>query len=739
MTGGLLQIISSGKQDVFLTFKPEITFFKRIYRHHTNFSIELIEILSEQQIDYNNIISFIINIGDAIYRCYLEIELPVLNFTDNYITNSIYNEKKQYDINNLMKLYNITNANYTNLKNYVDIEMELYRNLYNSLQIDNITINYLKDMVYNFNYEKKSLKDIYISQLDSFIYTQINMSNYILSLDKFLVNDTIISNTNSISKNTILNKLDEIYNSMIYYLNQYNNTLNETNKKINDINETKIDFNYSQFLGHVFFEYFTLEIGGQEIIKYSNDVLHINQLHKIKEEFMSNYLEMIGHTSDLNEFNNKSKGNNKILVPLIFWFNKDPGSCLPLVALQYSTVTINAKINDIKKIICFENYEKHFIDILNVSLLFKSEKNIEINSKFIYLNYKIDYTTKYIKYECLYINDELLKYKFPDLSSNEITYILQNNGIQYTSKEILLKCKYPYLTDGNIKSIIIDNNSEFINEINKLEYKNYSTQFLITKLQWIKLMLNLNNSSYNYNKFYYKFASYYPYIDFNLYYSTINSPTIKLIGEIIYFDNMEREKFADYKLEYVIETYDENIFNINNQNNFDCELSFNNPCKELLWYIQPQLFLDGLTEFGQNISLIFNSNNYFNNNIILDQKLIFNQIDSLIKNVDSNYYTNLLSYKYLNNILPEGIYYKSFCLYPEESQPSGTINLRYFKGKQYYCSLNQKFLDEYTSLLNLLYSNIQIANKNIFILKFISKNYELITIHKGRLIVLFES
>ena len=195
-------------------------------------------------------------------------------------------------------------------------------------------------------------------------------------------------------------------------------------------------------------------------------------------------------------------------------------------------------------------------------------------------------------------------------------------------------------------------------------------------------------------------------------------------------------EFANSNLEYVIELFDENIYNVN-QSSFDCELSFNNPCKELLWYIQPKLFVDGITEYGQNISLNYNSNYYFKNNIISNQKLVFNQYDVLLQNIESNYYTYLMSYKYLNNILPEGIYYKSFCLYPEESQPSGTINLRYFKGKQYLINFNNDFLTEYLKLLNLLYTPSVVAYKNTFILKFISKNYDLISINKGKFEILF--
>ena len=43
MPGGLLQLVAYGAQDVYLTGNPQITFFKVVYRRHTNFAIESIE------------------------------------------------------------------------------------------------------------------------------------------------------------------------------------------------------------------------------------------------------------------------------------------------------------------------------------------------------------------------------------------------------------------------------------------------------------------------------------------------------------------------------------------------------------------------------------------------------------------------------------------------------------------------------------------------------------------------
>jgi hypothetical protein len=43
MGGGLMQLVAYGAQDVYLTGNPQITYFKVVYRRHTNFSMEAIE------------------------------------------------------------------------------------------------------------------------------------------------------------------------------------------------------------------------------------------------------------------------------------------------------------------------------------------------------------------------------------------------------------------------------------------------------------------------------------------------------------------------------------------------------------------------------------------------------------------------------------------------------------------------------------------------------------------------
>ena len=43
MGGGLMQLVAYGAQDIYLTGNPQITFFKVVYRRHTNFAMETVE------------------------------------------------------------------------------------------------------------------------------------------------------------------------------------------------------------------------------------------------------------------------------------------------------------------------------------------------------------------------------------------------------------------------------------------------------------------------------------------------------------------------------------------------------------------------------------------------------------------------------------------------------------------------------------------------------------------------
>jgi hypothetical protein len=78
MGGGLMQLVAYGAQDVYLTGNPQITFFKIVYRRHTNFSMECIEQTLNGTLSQNSdrLVSKISRNGDLIGNMHLDLKLP---------------------------------------------------------------------------------------------------------------------------------------------------------------------------------------------------------------------------------------------------------------------------------------------------------------------------------------------------------------------------------------------------------------------------------------------------------------------------------------------------------------------------------------------------------------------------------------------------------------------------------------------------------------------------------------
>ena len=73
MGGGLMQLVAYGAQDIYLTGNPQITFFKVVYRRHTNFSMESIRQTFNGTTGFGKDVSATISRnGDLVYRMYLE-------------------------------------------------------------------------------------------------------------------------------------------------------------------------------------------------------------------------------------------------------------------------------------------------------------------------------------------------------------------------------------------------------------------------------------------------------------------------------------------------------------------------------------------------------------------------------------------------------------------------------------------------------------------------------------------
>lgn len=79
MGGGLMELVAKGIQDIFIIGNPQISFFKAIYKRHTNFSVESIQQTIKGQIDFGRRVEVDISkSGDLLSKLILEIDIPLI-------------------------------------------------------------------------------------------------------------------------------------------------------------------------------------------------------------------------------------------------------------------------------------------------------------------------------------------------------------------------------------------------------------------------------------------------------------------------------------------------------------------------------------------------------------------------------------------------------------------------------------------------------------------------------------
>ena len=80
MPGGLMQLVAYGAQDIYLTGNPQITFFKVVYRRHTNFAMESIQQTFQGNATFGSRATCIVSRnGDLVTSAYLRVVLPSLS------------------------------------------------------------------------------------------------------------------------------------------------------------------------------------------------------------------------------------------------------------------------------------------------------------------------------------------------------------------------------------------------------------------------------------------------------------------------------------------------------------------------------------------------------------------------------------------------------------------------------------------------------------------------------------
>lgn len=114
------------------------------------------------------------------------------------------------------------------------------------------------------------------------------------------------------------------------------------------ITPTGTDTSWVNSIGHAMIKEMTLEIGGVEVDKHTGEWMEIWSSLTLGESKRTGFYNMIGKQQAFTD--DSQPGPLKLYIPLRFWFCKDIGLSLPLVALQAHDVRITIQMRGLQEL-----------------------------------------------------------------------------------------------------------------------------------------------------------------------------------------------------------------------------------------------------------------------------------------------------------------------------------------------------------------------------------------------------
>ena len=329
MAGGLLQLVSYGIQNKYLTKKPEITFFKMAYKRYSHFGKENVLLNFDQTADFGKKISFTVpNNGDILSNITLH-----FNFDAFYPNLDSLSTEVQFllqnKISNLKEELEFITSERESLKIYSNLifggikVIEKYQDTLNiSLSlIVNLISSYQKKIVSEFN----NIKDLVNP-------TILEKSN----LFKFIMEDNIYTDLTELIKSK-----DTIKKYLIERMRVLNNRIIQKNREIKNYEKYPISYKWKKNLANLLIEQVEIEIDGETIDKITRDDIEIYYQH----HYTLDEKEKVNKIIDGKEYE-----DFELFLPLNFWFKESYGLGLPIVSLRYSSIKLNVTLNSVENL-----------------------------------------------------------------------------------------------------------------------------------------------------------------------------------------------------------------------------------------------------------------------------------------------------------------------------------------------------------------------------------------------------
>ena len=425
MGGGLLQLVAYGAQDVYLTGNPQITFFKVVYRRHTNFALESIQQTFNGAVAYGGrVTSTIARNGDLISRSYLEIKTTNNNLCPYFGLRviktaevEIGGQKIDKHYADWMYIWNELSLPYSKKEGYFKMVGGKGSKKHNSFLISKEELGiYLTD--------KLKIKGIVDGKLiDNNLKLKNSEGSDLISFNltgkgddsNAIVSVTYIDIAIDITNNLKISASDINY---IYSVNMNDGT------------------NYPFYIdGNLY----------SSITEYENAYIL-----KLDEHY---YRDVVNNTDD--------DTLSTLYVPLEFWFCRNVGLALPLIALQYHEVKINI------------HFEEYSLCQRNTDLGVPSDLQASLWVDYIYLD-----------------TDE--RRKFAQSSHEYLIEQLQFTGKENAGPKIRLNLNHP------VKELIWVVKKENTNNSNWFNYTSNNDKIkVIDNYEHLKTLIGPNSDTKN--------------------------------------------------------------------------------------------------------------------------------------------------------------------------------------------------------------------------------------------------
>ena len=346
MTGGLLQLKFKSGFSNKLIGNPEISFYKVVYRKHTNFSLEsyniplIQKLLNEDSKNLTNKIK-IPRYGDLLKDVSLKFTLP------NIYSGSYNKATPDSVLNNIPYEFRWVENIGTNI--LTNTKLHINNSVVNEISGE------LMDVLSEINYDdsKKKLYNEMIGNVPEvykpFVKNKDNREKFVAILTNQHGSNTISSDTYTTPSALLTNIGDgsiKVFDDSLFSI------VKTDDNRIKTIQIEK----YGEFLkDHYRSKVFnsTTELG--EILILNSNYPHMRGTSTTQNAIYNIFTHnVIAKNSDINTNTRSSMipsiHKRNCRVPIPFFFSNNPGMALPLIALQYSPVIVELELNSIKNL-----------------------------------------------------------------------------------------------------------------------------------------------------------------------------------------------------------------------------------------------------------------------------------------------------------------------------------------------------------------------------------------------------